>query len=810
VRFSSIRARGLGPFREEVFVDFDALDAKLVAICGPNGAGKTTMLELLAASMFRECPTRGALSSLATTRDAFLEVGVVNGASHRLRHIVDAVSGKGEAVVTDDAGKPLVSSAKLREFDAWVSKHLPPPEVVYTSTFSAQSAGGFLEMRPAERKSVLLRLLGIERLEVLAEKARAHVKATREAIAVLNARIADERARASDPAKVQEEIDLLHVERSALSDALKLARAELDEATAAEQLARIARQDIDAHFARRTELTSRLTIATAKKSDVDTRIANNRAVLDRAAEIRAAQVRAVELDEAIAKHTESLAEARAAHAAASEALRAATEKRAVLARQSAEAERRLLVAKGRLADRPIVEKAVADLPKLRERVEDADVAVTSTEVKVEEAQALAMNGATTRIDGLREGLMDIAAGRDRAPADHAADTIYADDTLAAKAAEAPALVVAERDRLREARAALDDARALLSRVERIAARASEMEAAEADRLAAEREIGDVTKALAALRPLSEFEAEVEGPASGVVAFDKALQQAKADRAALAPTIALAEHLTQAEARLSAYAPQVEALAAEIAALTADLDGLGDLPEDVELPDLDKARSKVDAAVSRLSGNEAAIAVKTAQLADARATTDRIAKLRAELTVLDSELSDLVKLADDLGKDGVQALLLDAAGPEITEITNHLLHEAFGPRFTVRFDTVKRASNGKKDLEAFDVRVIDTVEGRDADGETYSGGERVILNEAISLALTTLGCRRAGVTGCSLVRDESGAALDGDRARAYVAMLRRAAELIGARQVLLVTHSDAVKDLCDARIEIGDRKVTVTS
>jgi exonuclease SbcC len=99
-------------------------------------------------------------------------------------------------------------------------------------------------------------------------------------------------------------------------------------------------------------------------------------------------------------------------------------------------------------------------------------------------------------------------------------------------------------------------------------------------------------------------------------------------------------------------------------------------------------------------------------------------------------------------------------------------------------------------------VLDTVAGREGAAETFSGGERVLLGEAVSLALSMLACRRAGLVGVTLVRDETGAALDPANGRAYVAMLRRAAELVGARQVLFVSHSPELAELADARIVVG--------
>jgi DNA repair exonuclease SbcCD ATPase subunit len=77
----------------------------------------------------------------------------------------------------------------------------------------------------------------------------------------------------------------------------------------------------------------------------------------------------------------------------------------------------------------------------------------------------------------------------------------------------------------------------------------------------------------------------------------------------------------------------------------------------------------------------------------------------------------------------------------------------------------------------------------------------MIGEALSLALSMLACRRAGLDRPTLVRDESGAALDPENARVYVAMLRRAAQLVGADKVLFVSHDPAVQALADSRIEV---------
>jgi len=171
----------------------------------------------------------------------------------------------------------------------------------------------------------------------------------------------------------------------------------------------------------------------------------------------------------------------------------------------------------------------------------------------------------------------------------------------------------------------------------------------------------------------------------------------------------------------------------------------------------------------------------------------------------SVLSESKLIAEALGRNGVQAYEIDAVGPELSQLATSLLHEAFGSRWTVSFETTRVGATGEQ-LEAFRVCVLDTERGTDGPAKRLSGGERVIVGEAISLALTVLACQRAGVDAPTLVRDESGAALDASNGRNYIAMLRRASALVGAKRCLLVSHSAELAALCDARLLVEDGAV----
>lgn len=814
MRFASIRGKGLGvAFPGEFFVDFDALPGPLVAITGENGAGKTTLLELLGGSMYRVCATRGSLSDLATARDSFLETVVVNGAQHRIRHVLDSVSGKGESVVTDEAGAPLVTSGKMREFDAWAAKHLPPREVFYASMFAAQGAGGFIGMKPGDRKAVLLRVLGIERLEALAEKARENVRTAKAAVGVLDARIADERGRAADPQVLAAELAAIEAHRPDLEGAVTLAQAALDQAVAAEQIARLARQDVDAHMARRSELVARLQIATTKTQDVERRLANNQGVLDRAEEIRSAVVRAGELDAKLADLLTAKGAATTALTAAENELAVVQQDLADFATRTHAAETRESRARSRLADRAVIEAAAEALPKFRAQLEVLEGDVGLIEMELREGQDLVLNSATTRIGALRTGLEALAAwdDLDTGGAVVAAGALASDDETAAKVQATPGILVQKRELLADKKREITSARSLLQTAERNAARATEIANAETEASEAATEAATLRARGAATRESQPAKTEAVTLARAVLATVEAKRgAATTEREQLQPLVKLAEPLAQAEARLAELQPQAETLRTESAAIKVDLDALGDLPENVVVPDLSAARVRVNLARDVVSSHESLLAVKRSQIDVAVLAAQKVEALLVEHRAASDEVSDWTRLADDLGRDGLQALEIDAAGPELTALVNDLLHTCVGTRWTVSIQASRLSADGKKILEGCDVSVLDTEKGREGEASTLSGGEGVIVGEAISLALSMLACRRSGVQGPTLVRDETGAALDPRNATAYVAMLRRACELVGASRCFFVSHNPDVQALADARLQIAGGKVTVTS
>lgn len=792
MRFDHVTIHELGPFKH-VELDLTQATGPLVAVCGPNGAGKSTLLELLVGALYRRTPTRGSLTDLATSRDGLLEVRCVNGRPWTIRQTADKVSGKSEAVVLDERGASVLTDAKVRSFDAWAAATLPPREILEASLFAAQGSHGFLDLGPGERKALLLRILGIERLERMAEHARERRRDALVSADLARAQLAEVSTRTA-----------VDVEAALAAASTALGDHELAAEDARVALARAREEHARAETVRveRERLRADAETGRARLDALRKRIENNRGLLEHEADIRDALA---ELE--AARLQSSVAERAAADAANLLAEAAREERRASAAvlereRRVAEAVRAMQDARARYERHRDALAHAEGLTVLEVGLRDVEARADAAERALAELQAAQAGRSAGRIEGLR-GCVAIyaAAAVGAASPALARATLADDDAQAAREASYPADLLAAQVALRDARAQVVTARKARDEVAHKAAAVDPT--TEAAWHAAGRRVDEERTELGTARTRMEEHAgrHADLLAATEAAKDelrRATDRVSAATRALSRWPAGVEQLLgAARARMEELEPQAAEALAHAEALAARLAALSEVPT----ADLTAHEQRVAASERLAREGHARVAQLQRDLDLARAADARRAELQTALAAHERDVEDWTRLSQDLGRDGLQAYEIDAAVPEFVTMVNDLLHTCVSARWTISIDTTRLSSDGKRQIEGLEVRVLDTQNGREAAVETFSGGERVLLGEAVSLALTMLACRRSGQSEPTLVRDESGAALDPERARSYVAMLRRAAGLVGASRVLLVSHSPEVVEACDSRIEV---------
>ena len=159
-----------------------------------------------------------------------------------------------------------------------------------------------------------------------------------------------------------------------------------------------------------------------------------------------------------------------------------------------------------------------------------------------------------------------------------------------------------------------------------------------------------------------------------------------------------------------------------------------------------------------------------------------------LKALQHESGLLTELRGAFGKNGVPAMIIESAIPELEDLSNDLLRRMTDGRMALRLITQKDKVTGGV-AETLDIEIADELGTRNY--EMYSGGEAFRINFALRIALSKLLARRAGAQLRTLFIDEGFGTQD-ETGRAKLI------EAINAIQgqfdvVLVITHLDDLRD-----------------
>jgi DNA repair exonuclease SbcCD ATPase subunit len=177
--------------------------------------------------------------------------------------------------------------------------------------------------------------------------------------------------------------------------------------------------------------------------------------------------------------------------------------------------------------------------------------------------------------------------------------------------------------------------------------------------------------------------------------------------------------------------------------------------------------------------------------------------QTEKGAAEAELTDWRFLERAVGRDGIQALELDALAPSIAEVANKLLGEAYGSRYKIEFRTQREAGKGKsaKMVEDFEIYILDTESGDEQTIDSLSGGESVWIKRALYSAFGIIRARNTGVQFATVIQDEADGALDPEARMMYLRMIEAERRERGGYQTILVTHDKAIQSMVERTIDV---------
>ena len=302
-------------------------------------------------------------------------------------------------------------------------------------------------------------------------------------------------------------------------------------------------------------------------------------------------------------------------------------------------------------------------------------------------------------------------------------------------------------------------------------------------------------------------AELEAVISELEYDAEAHQQARRQASELRQFDAARHALNEAEANLPGVRDALQTgrqmlmeRQAEIAAAAERIDELKRALE--SLPSLNAALDRAVESSERLEGELRRADIERGVLGS---DIDRCEKLEAEIRALERKRKRLAgdkSIYDELsvafGKNGIQALIIESAIPQLEGDANDILGRITDNRMHLKLELDESTS------ERLEIRIADELGTRDY--LTFSGGEAFRINFALRIALSRLLARRSGAPLPVLFIDEG----FGSQDRSGQERLTEAIQSIQDEfeKIIVITHIDQMKAAFPVRIEVrkgsGDR------
>lgn len=278
--------------------------------------------------------------------------------------------------------------------------------------------------------------------------------------------------------------------------------------------------------------------------------------------------------------------------------------------------------------------------------------------------------------------------------------------------------------------------------------------------------------------------EVRRQREALLSFEAEQQRLEEAQRQLPASRQRLEQATQATAQKEA---EVAGLGAEVAALRPALEALPPLRQEAEAAAAEVTRlgEQRDEAQRRRGGLERELARLEQQKGEQAAKAARREEVGKEEAVYN-------RLAEAFGKKGVQALMVEAALPELEEEADALLKRLTEGRMALRFET--QDAEGR---EILDIKISDELGTRSY--EMYSGGEAFRINFALRVALSKLLARRSGSPMRLLIMDEGFGTQDTSGRERLIEAINAVSPEFDT--IIAITHLEEIKELFPVRIEL---------
>ncbi len=839
---------GFLSYRDPVEIDFTTLD--LACIAGANGAGKSSILDAITWVLFGQARKRD--DSIINLQSEAAEVTFIfeyEQNRYRVRRInprdktslleFNIAQANQASEHPDDASWKSLSERTIRATQERIEEtlRLNYDTFVNAAFFLQGKADQFTQQRPGDRKAILAQILGLEIWETYRERTVARRKTIQTEIAALDGRLAEINAELAEEQTRKTRLTELETELKRLTEARSQQELILENIKKINASLNEQRKLVDTLGNGLETAQTRLDTAQNRLAERQAEAASHTGLLSRQNEIQAAYKNWLAERESLARWDEIAA-----------AFREQDQQRQPLLTEIETERARLLLEQETLQKKQTeIETQAASIPELQAQIQaiETEIAATSAQIQtrktreaelVEAQQALAnasaenprlkteMERLKKRIDQLTatEGAACPLCGQPLSETER--DQLIAELNIDGKA---------QGDQYRANQKILSEAHHLVQDLHAQINQLLPLDEVVLEQHKTQTQLNDQIAAIETTR--QNWENETQPRLDEISAALKTGQFAPTARAALEKMDAKlktigydaqahdqarkAVHngslieadfrkLELAQAALEPLQNEIDDLQTQIETAQTEIQQQQDEYQQAlhqfettqaQAPNLQKAQSNlltIQEQENRLR-LEVGMAQNRVSVLDTLRT--RRTKLETERENQAQTLRQLKQIERAFGKDGIPALLIEQALPQIEAKANDILARLSNGAMTVRFITQKAYKDKKRDdlRETLEIQISDNAGIRDY--EMFSGGEAFRVNFAIRLALSEVLAQRAGARLQTLVIDEGFGSQDEVGRQRLVEAINTVKSDFA--KILVITHIEALKDAFPARLEV---------
>lgn len=219
----------------------------------------------------------------------------------------------------------------------------------------------------------------------------------------------------------------------------------------------------------------------------------------------------------------------------------------------------------------------------------------------------------------------------------------------------------------------------------------------------------------------------------------------------------------------------------------------------------------EAVKSALSKAREVLKSEQAQSVRLQAQLDKVAAWERECKDISTQMTPLSKeivrwqtLIRAFGRDGVPAMIIDCAVPELENIANEILGQMTRGKNSLFFNTQRDKKNGKGIIETLDIMITDWECPQGRPYETFSGGEQLRIDFALRFALAEILARRAGSRVEWLTIDEGLGSQDREHRELVLESIKNIADRF--KKAFLITHIEEAQGFFEEQIVIRREEV----